>query len=136
MAASSLPAVGHRILGCLSPTPEWDASSTMSGAPTRIGSSTGVQLLGRQRERDVLGRLLEAAREGHGGVLVVRGEPGVGKTALLEYAVDEATEFRIAGTTGVEGEMELPYAAIQQLSSPMLDLVERLPVPQREALSV
>jgi predicted ATPase len=54
----------------------------------------GAQLLGRQREREVLDRLLEAAREGHGGVLAVYGEPGVGKTALLEYAVEAASDFR------------------------------------------
>src|SRR5437764_1013615 len=105
----------------------------MSGATTRIGTPPGVHLLGRQRERDVLERLLEGARERHGGILAVRGEPGVGKTALLEYAVEAAAEFRVVRTAGVEGEMELPYATLQQLSSPMLDLVERLPDPQREA---
>jgi hypothetical protein len=108
----------------------------MSGAPTRIGTSPGERLLGRRRERDVLERLLEGAREGHGGVLVVRGEPGVGKTALLEYAAEAAGEFRVARTAGVEGEMELPYAALQQLTSPMLELAERLPDPQREAIAV
>jgi AAA ATPase domain len=59
-------------------------------------SETAERLLGRQREREVLERLLEAAHEGHGGVLVVHGQPGVGKTALLEYAVETAREFCVA----------------------------------------
>ena len=92
-------------------------------------SETTERLLGRQRERDVLERLLDAAHEGHGGVLVVHGEPGVGKTALLEYAVEKAREFRIARTVGVEGEMELAYAGLQQLCSPTLELIDRLPIP-------
>src|ERR1700704_5418846 len=66
----------------------------------------GEHLLGRHRERDVLDRLLQAARNGSGGVLVLHGEPGVGKTALLEYAVETSREFRVARTVGVEGEME------------------------------
>jgi MoxR-like ATPase len=69
--------------------------------------SPGAQLLGRQHEREVLNRLLEAAHGGHGGVLVVHGEPGVGKTALLEGAVEAGREFRAVRTVGVEGEMQL-----------------------------
>jgi DNA-binding CsgD family transcriptional regulator len=92
----------------------------------------GAQLLGRQREREVLGRLLG----GDGGVLVVHGEPGVGKTALLDWAVEEGRQLRVLRTVGVEGEMELPFSALQQLCSPALDLSERLPDPQRDALSV
>jgi DNA-binding CsgD family transcriptional regulator len=95
-----------------------------------------MQLLGRQRERAVLDRVLEAAREGQGGVLAVDGEPGVGKTALLDYAIEAASDFRIARAVGVEGEMELAFAALQQLCSPSLDLIERLPDPQRDALEV
>jgi DNA-binding CsgD family transcriptional regulator len=96
----------------------------------------GGQLLGRQREREVLGRLLDAARGGDGGVLVVGGEPGVGKTALLESMVEQGQDFRVLRTLGVEGEMELPFAALQQLCSPILDRSERLPDPQRDALGV
>lgn len=110
-------------------------SPEMNGAPSPA-RSPGTQLLGRQREREALDRLLEAARRGNGGVLVARGEPGVGKTALLEWAIEEARQFRTARTAGVEGEMELPYAALQQLCSPMLELSERLPGPQRDALAV
>jgi len=94
------------------------------------------QLLGRLREREVLGRLLTAARGGDGGVLVVHGEPGVGKTALLEWTVEEGGQFRVLRTVGVEGEMEFPFAALQQLCSPILDRSERLADPQRDALGV
>jgi DNA-binding CsgD family transcriptional regulator len=107
----------------------------MSGATSPV-SSPGGELLGRERQRVALDRLLEAARGGHGGVLVVHGEPGVGKTALLGYAGAAAREFRVLQTVGVEGEMELPYAALQQLCAPILDLAERLPVPQGDALAV
>ncbi|HEV7461583.1 MAG TPA: AAA family ATPase, partial [Solirubrobacteraceae bacterium] len=107
----------------------------MSGAPSPV-RLPGGQLLGREREREALGRLLEAATSGHGGVLVVHGEPGVGKTALLEYAVEAGRGFRIARTFGVEAEMELPFAVVQQLCSPFFELMERLPQPQHDALGV
>src|SRR3989440_713104 len=94
------------------------------------------RLLGRQRERAVLERLLGTARNGHGSVLVVHGEPGVGKTALLEYAVESGEDFRVVRTAGVEGEMKLDYAALQQLCSPILEFSDRLPDPQRDALGV
>jgi DNA-binding CsgD family transcriptional regulator len=94
------------------------------------------RLLGREREREVLDRLLDGVRGGRGGVLVVHGEAGVGKTALLEYAAEAGREFRIARTFGVEGEMELPFAAVQQLCSPFFELMERLPQPQHDALGV
>jgi DNA-binding CsgD family transcriptional regulator len=96
----------------------------------------GQQVLGRQRERGVLGRLLDDARAGHGAALVLYGEPGVGKTALLDLAVELGYDFKVVRTAGIEGEMELPYAALQQLCSPIIELAERLPDPQREALAV
>jgi len=95
-----------------------------------------VDLLGRERERAALDRLVEAAREGSGGALVVHGEPGVGKTALLEDSVVRASTLRIVRSAGVEGETELPFAAAQQLCAPILGLSERLPPPQRNALDV
>src|SRR5450631_4756646 len=98
--------------------------------------SSGGQLIGREREREVLDRLLDGVRGGRGGVLVVHGEAGVGKTALLDYAVEVAHEFRTARTSGIEAEMELPFAAVQQLCSPFLDFWDRLPRPQHEALGV
>ena len=93
-------------------------------------------LLGRRSESDALRRLLTAARDGQSGALVLRGEPGVGKTALLEYAIESASGFRVAQTVGVEWEMELPFASLQQLCAPMLDRAERLPGSQRAALGV
>ena len=93
-------------------------------------------LLDRLTERAALGQLLEAARGGRGAVLVVRGEAGVGKTALLEDALTAAAGMRVARVAGVESEMELAYAALQQLCAPMLEGVERLPDPQRDALGV
>jgi DNA-binding CsgD family transcriptional regulator len=100
-----------------------------------VGPS-GEQLIGRQREREVIDRLLDAARHGHGGVLALYGEAGVGKTALLEYAVKRAADYHVARTAGFEGEMELAFAALQQLCSPSLELSERLPDPQRDAIEV
>jgi DNA-binding CsgD family transcriptional regulator len=94
------------------------------------------RLFGREREIAVLERLLNTVREGHGAVLMLDGEPGDGKTALLQYAADAAQDFRVVRTAGVEGEMELDYAALQQLCSPLLEYSDRLPDPQREALDV
>ena len=83
-----------------------------------------------------LGRLLDLARAGQSGVLVVRGAPGIGKSALLEDAIESASGFRVARAVGVESEQELPFAALQQLCAPMLERVDRLPEPQRDALWV
>ena len=80
--------------------------------------------------------MLEVARGGRGAVLVIHGDPGVGKTALLEHAVEAGPDFRIVRAGGVEGEMELAFAALQQMCAPILRISERLPDPQREALSV
>jgi DNA-binding CsgD family transcriptional regulator len=82
----------------------------------------------------VLDQLLDAARAGESRPLVVRGEAGVGKTALLDYLAGQATGSRVARASGVESEMELAYAGVHQLLTPMLDRLERLPGPQREAL--
>jgi DNA-binding CsgD family transcriptional regulator len=80
--------------------------------------------------------LLDAARHRRGGVLVIHGEPGIGKTALIEYAISSASGFSVAPTYPVEGEMELPFAAVQQLCAPFLADRQRLPTPQSEALGV
>jgi DNA-binding CsgD family transcriptional regulator len=91
-------------------------------------------LRGRRRECDLLDQLLDSFRAGESRVLVVRGEPGVGKTALLDYLVEQASGCRVAHAAGVESEMELVYAGLHQLLTPMLDRLERLPDPQGEAL--
>ena len=109
------------------------------GSPSHVQTLTkplAAQLLGRQREREVLGRLLSAAKSGDGGVLVMHGEAGVGKTALLDWTVEEGRRLRVLRTVGVEGEMELPFAALQRLCSPVLDRAESLPDHQRDALGV
>ena len=93
-------------------------------------------LLDRLPERAALSQLLDGARAGRSGVLVVRGEPGVGKTALLDWAVESAAGLRVVRVAGVESEMELAFAAVQQLCAPMLDKLGGLPDPQRAALGV
>jgi len=93
-------------------------------------------LHGRRGEREALDRLLEAVRGGQSRVLVMCGEPGVGKTALLESAIESASGFRIMRAVGVESEMELAYAALQQLCAPVLDRLDHLPAPQQDALGV
>jgi DNA-binding CsgD family transcriptional regulator len=92
-------------------------------------------LLGRASECAVIDRLLEEVRAGRSGALVVRGEAGVGKTALLQYATDAASDLRVVRAVGVESEMELAFAALHQLCAPMLDGLDRLPGPQRDALA-
>ncbi len=93
-------------------------------------------LRGRRVEREVLGGLLEAVRCGESRVLVVRGEPGVGKTALVESVIASASGFRVVRAVGVESEMELAFAALQQLCAPLLGRLDRLPAPQQDALGV
>ena len=93
-----------------------------------------VELTGRRRERGVLDRLIEAVRAGESRALVVRGEPGVGKTALLEYVLEQASGCRVVRAVGVQSEMELAFAGLHQLLAPLLDGLERLPAPQRDAL--
>src|SRR4051794_17291641 len=92
-------------------------------------------LLGRRSECQALDGLLEAVRAGESRALVVRGESGGGKTALLEYAIESASELRVVRAFGVESEMELAFAGLQQLCAPMLDRLECLPGPQRDALA-
>src|SRR3954453_5695733 len=93
-------------------------------------------LHGRRDEREVLDRLLQAGRGGQSRGLGMTGEPGVGKTALLESAIGSASAFRVMRAVGVESEMELAFAALQQLCAPLLDRLDRLPAPQRDALEV
>jgi DNA-binding CsgD family transcriptional regulator len=94
-----------------------------------------MKLLGRQAECQALDRLLTDAVAGQSGVMVLRGEPGIGKSALLAYVSDRAKGMRLARAVGVESEMELAYSGLQQLCGPMLDRLERLPQPQRTALA-
>ena len=93
-------------------------------------------LLDRQPERAALDGLLGDLRSGRGRALVVRGEAGVGKSALLDYVAATAADMRVARTAGVESEMELAFASLHLLCAPLLDRLERLPGPQRDALGV
>jgi DNA-binding CsgD family transcriptional regulator len=91
-------------------------------------------LVGRDAELAQIGGLLEHARHGRSGTVVIRGEAGVGKSALLQYAVDNADGFTVLRGTGVEAESELAYAALHQILRPALDRIERLPLPQAAGL--
>jgi len=95
----------------------------------------GARLRGRRSECETLDRLLEGVRAGQSRVLVVRGEAGIGKSALLEYLLARASGCRIAQAAGVESEMELPFSGLHQLCAPLLDRRERLPKPQLQTES-
>jgi DNA-binding CsgD family transcriptional regulator len=98
-------------------------------------ASTGW-LRGRRDECAALDRLLGGARAGQSGALVLEGEAGAGKTALLDYAIASASDLRVLHAGGVESEMELAFAALHQLCAPLLDHLEGLPAPQRLALEI
>ncbi|OKI54663.1 helix-turn-helix transcriptional regulator [Micromonospora sp. CB01531] len=104
----------------------------MTARPRRLGRAT--KLTDRRSERDVLDRIIDSVRGGESRALMVRGDPGVGKTALLDYLVDHAAGCRVLRVAGVQSEMELAFAGLHQLCAPMLDGLKRLPVPQRQAL--
>jgi DNA-binding CsgD family transcriptional regulator len=91
-------------------------------------------LVGRDAEQHALDALLDCARDERSAVLVLRGEPGIGKSALLEYAVGCAGSMRVLRCVGIEAEHELPFAAIHQLVRPCVELIDRLPGPQAAAL--
>src|SRR3954452_23684066 len=92
-------------------------------------------LLGRASELDALDRLVATVRAGQSAVLVVRGEAGGGKSALLASLIERASGRRIVRAAGVESEMELPFAVLHGLCAPMLDRLDHLPAPQRDALA-
>src|ERR1700689_2448745 len=93
-----------------------------------------TRLRGRTGELSMLRGLIEAVRAGESRVLVIRGEPGMGKTALLDYLAAQASGCRVVRALGVQSEMELAFAGLHQLCAPMLDRLDRLPVPQRGGL--
>src|SRR5262245_37986077 len=113
--------------------PGWDLPMYCRAGGRMAGQNT---LIGRAAERAALGRLLDGVREGESRTLVVRGEPGSGKTALLDDMIGSARDFRVLRAVGVDSEMELPFAALQQLCAALLDRLPRLPGPQRDALRV
>jgi DNA-binding CsgD family transcriptional regulator len=93
-------------------------------------------LRGRARERELIDDALNRVRGGESAVLVLRGEAGIGKTALMQYCANQATDCTVVDVAGVESEMTLPYAGIHQLCAPMLDRATALPQPQLDALQV
>ena len=122
---------------CYLPTHAPAHADTRRGAPAGAVSNSATEptLLGRHREGHAFDRLLKSVRAGQSRVLVLRGEPGVGKSALLEYLVGRASGCRVARAAGFESEMGLAYAGLHQLCAPLLELHERLPAPQRDALA-
>jgi DNA-binding CsgD family transcriptional regulator len=102
--------------------------------PAVAGSTIEVLLYGRDAERSIIGGLLVGARESRSGVLVVRGEAGVGKSALLQDARERASDLRVLACAGVEAESTLPFAALHQLLRPVLHHLENVPRPQADAL--
>jgi DNA-binding CsgD family transcriptional regulator len=113
---------------------DYDAALLMADRRPARGGLT--RLRGRRVECAVLDSVLAAVREGESRALVVRGEAGVGKTALLEYVVGAAADLKVMRAAGAESEMELPFAGLHQLCAPMLDRVAGLPSPQRQALEI
>src|SRR3954468_3604398 len=93
-----------------------------------------VPLRGRAGECAILDELVEAAREGESRVVVLGGEAGIGKTVLLDYAAASGHGARVLAADGIEAELELPFAALQQLCAPLLGALDRLPPPQRDAV--
>ena len=100
------------------------------------GPGRTTSLKGRARECALLDGLVGAIREGESRSLVLRGEAGIGKTALLEYLIESASDLTVIRAVGVESEMELAYASLHQLCAPLLDRLERLPAPQRQAVEI
>jgi len=96
---------------------------------------SGSTLRGRDAECAALDRLVQTVRGGESRILVLRGEPGIGKSALLDYLAEGASGCRVLRAAGVEYETELAYAGLHQLCAPVLDVRERLPGPQRDALA-
>lgn len=101
-----------------------------------VGGDARPALVGREMERGTLDQVLDTARKGSGTAIVVHGEPGIGKTALLEYMIASARGFKVVRTVGNEAEHELPFAALQQVCAPALTGLPQLPEPQRGALRV
>ncbi|HEY0815629.1 MAG TPA: AAA family ATPase [Pseudonocardia sp.] len=100
-----------------------------------MAATHGPGFVGRRIERDLLDGLLDSVRAGESAALVIRGEAGVGKSALLRYSARQAAGFQVVQLTGVEAEMALPFAGVHQLCTAMPDRIDGLPAPQKHALS-
>src|SRR3954447_18402706 len=126
---------GHGARECRPPRP-----CPAGAGPARLGgmaiTGSGAPLLGRAEECALLDRLLADVRAGSSAVLVLRGEAGIGKTALLNHLAERGAGCQVVRVSGVESEMEIPFAGLHQLCAPLLREVERMPASQRDALRV
>src|ERR1700739_4904445 len=95
-----------------------------------------MDLINRRTECTLLDGVLQAVRSGESRVLVLHGDPGVGKSALMDYVASRVSGCRLVRAAGIESEMELAYAALHQLCAPLLSRLDHLPAPQRDALSI
>src|SRR5690349_24047550 len=100
------------------------------------GPVPGTSLRGRESEIGALEGLLQAIRQGESRSIVLRGEAGIGKTALLEHLIEAADDLTVLRAAGVESEMELAFASLHQLCGPLLGRLQKLPAPQRQALEI
>ena len=133
MVSSSVAAPGEKSDGGGPARPPRTARTSLS---TKQSAAGPTRLFGRTNECQVLEDLLMTTRSGEGGTIVVHGEPGIGKTALLEYAAATAHDFTVLRTVGNEAEMELAYASLQDFFRPAVGEVEQLPQPQRQAVEI
>src|SRR3954451_5543823 len=106
----------------------------MDGRSREPAGDAGLR--GRASECALLDELVAAIRRGESRSLVLRGEAGIGKTALLEYLIASASGLTVVRAVGVQSDMELGFASLHQLCGPLLDRLERLPVPQRQAIEI
>ena len=121
------------------PGPDHDTGTNLLTTALPLAASATVpecELHGRRGEREMLDRLVAEVRAGQSRVLVLRGEPGTGKTALVDYLARRAAGCRVARVTGVEAETEMAFAGLHQLCAPFLGLLGHLPDPQRDALRI
>src|ERR1700722_19465316 len=116
--------------------PETRDMGPLSVAAMPSSEEDSTALLGRRSECQILDRVLLAAQAGHGGAMVICGEPGIGKSTLLDHAMKSAAAFKVLRAVGNEAEKELPFVAAQQLCAPTLDTLHELPAPHRDALGV
>jgi DNA-binding CsgD family transcriptional regulator len=105
-------------------------------APAGPERRHSAELIGRRDECGVLDRLAEDVRAGHSRILVIRGAPGMGKTALLEYAASRASDCLVVSASGAPPETELEFGALHRVCAPVLDQLDALPAPQRDALRI
>src|SRR3954447_20218993 len=131
-AGSSMTAITASSVGCRDARPE--RMRVASGAPPSRARIARM-LLGRDDERLALDRLLAQARQGRSRVLALVGEPGIGKTSLLDHAAASAEGMRVLRARGIQSEAEVPFAGLAELLRPALPALDQIPRPQARALA-